>query len=46
MCPISQRVLSLYSATMAFAFAARCASPKGPDTLVEIEDRTTQDHGR
>ena len=42
---ISQRVLSLYYGTMAFAFAEMLASPNGPDTLVEIEERTKQGHG-
>ena len=43
--PVSQRILSLYYGSMAFAFAEMLAKPGGPRALAEIEERTKQGHG-
>lgn len=42
---VSQRVLSLYYGSMAFAFAEMLAAPNGPASLADIEKITTQGHG-
>jgi hypothetical protein len=42
---VSQRILSLYYGSLAFAFAEMLADPGGSQTLMEIENVTKQGHG-
>lgn len=42
---VSQRILNLYYGSLAFAFAEILASPKGSNTLADIENSTKQGHG-
>jgi hypothetical protein len=42
---VSQRILNLYYGSLAFAFAEMLASPKGAQTLTEIEESTKKGHG-